>query len=224
MLCHAMVIHWQGTVTLDFVILPADCKAWFLQRATCHIAALGGLGMACTSARYDHKVYIYGTGWGFYFCTGYLVNTPNINTACSFRCTFKFVFHAPTNQSFKSSLGICQRFHFFPYHRFGPDITDVMWKHIEVYCIFIGICCFTKDVILHVVEAIYMSLKNRKLLIVCWKFLPIQSSLTKRTLSSTSCLHIMLWGPCINAIQCVIWQVCLLYIYCLVCDTPVFLF
>ena len=82
-----------------------------------------------------------------------------------------------------------------------------------------------KVVILHVVETIHTSLKNRKLLLVYWKFLPIQSSLTKRTLSSASYLYTMLWGPCINAIQCVIWQVCVLYIYCLVYNlTPVFSF
>jgi len=69
--------------------------------------------MACTPSSYDQKVPIYGTGWDFYFCIGYLVNTPNINTTFSLRCIFEFVFHTITNESFKSSFGICQWFHFF---------------------------------------------------------------------------------------------------------------
>jgi hypothetical protein len=40
--------------------------------------------------------------------------------------------------------------------------------------------------------------------------------LPKRTFSSASYLYTMLRGPCISVIQCVIWQVCVHYIHCLV--------
>jgi hypothetical protein len=35
-----------------------------------------------------------------------------------------------------------------------------IWKRVELHCVFIGICCFTKVVILHVEEAIHTPLIN----------------------------------------------------------------
>jgi len=63
MCCHALKIHKQRGITLNFLILPAEVQALLPSNSHSHLTS----NTCSHPPRQDHKVCVYGNGCGFYF-------------------------------------------------------------------------------------------------------------------------------------------------------------